>query len=85
MTSPTDITENRRAAKKAACGQARKKKIAKNGSTPVLFALNKPTAGEAKKAAAPKASKPAPKKAAPKAAKPAAEKKPAATKTAAKK
>jgi hypothetical protein len=79
MTSPTDITEKRRAAKKAACGQARKKKIAKTGSTPVLFALNKPTAGETKKVAAKPAAKPAAKKAAPKAAKP------AATKTAAKK
>ncbi len=52
MTSPTDITENRRTAKKIAGGKERKKKIAKNGSTPQLFALNKPVPGTEKSATA---------------------------------
>jgi hypothetical protein len=42
MTSPTDITERCRAAKKAAMGHKRKKALRKAGSTPQLFTLNKP-------------------------------------------
>ncbi len=48
MTSPTDITNRRRAAKAAKGGTARKNKVRANGTTPVLFALNKPTANEKK-------------------------------------
>lgn len=48
MTSPTDITNRRRAAKAAKGGTARKNKVRANGTTPVLFALNKPTTNEKK-------------------------------------
>lgn len=47
MTSPTDITKRRRKAKKFA-NTERKKDIARNGTTPKLFALTKPTAHEKK-------------------------------------
>ncbi len=42
MTSPTDKTWNRRDAKKASGGKKRKNKIRAKGTTPTLFALNKP-------------------------------------------
>lgn len=42
MTSPTDKTENRRRAKKIKNGQKRKNKVRAIGTTPELFALNKP-------------------------------------------
>jgi hypothetical protein len=48
MTSPTDITNRRRAAKIAKRGNARKNAVRAQGTTPVLFALNKPTANEKK-------------------------------------
>lgn len=43
MTSPTDKTENRRRAKKVKNGFKQKNKIRAKGTTPQLFALNKPT------------------------------------------
>ena len=39
MSSPTDITERRRKAKKVAKGSSRKKANRKYGTTPALFAL----------------------------------------------
>jgi hypothetical protein len=48
MTSPTDITNRRRAAKAAKRGTARKNQVRANGTTPLLFVLNKPTANEKK-------------------------------------
>jgi hypothetical protein len=48
MTSPTDITNRRRAAKIAKRGTPRKNQVRANGTTPLLFALNKPTANEKK-------------------------------------
>ena len=42
MTSPTDKTENRRRAKKISMGRLRKNKVRRQGSTPRLFALDKP-------------------------------------------
>jgi histone H1/5 len=97
MTSCTDKTEKRRSAKKFSGGQARKNKVRKEGTTPLLFSLNKPVAGEGvkkvdpAKAAAAVAKKPvaAKKTAAPKkpavAKKTVAEKKPAAEKKTTKK
>jgi hypothetical protein len=48
MTSPTDITNRRRAAKAVKRGNARKNQVRANGTTPALFTLNKPTANEKK-------------------------------------
>jgi len=48
MTSPTDITNRRRAAKMAKRGTARKNQVRTNGTTPALFILNKPPANEKK-------------------------------------
>jgi hypothetical protein len=48
MTSPTDITNRRRAAKIAKRGTPRKNQIRANGTTPALFVLNKPPANEKK-------------------------------------
>lgn len=48
MTSPTDITNRRRAAKIAKRGTQRKNQVRATGTTPVLFALNKPTPNEKK-------------------------------------
>jgi hypothetical protein len=49
MTSPTDKTENRRKAKKVKAGQKSKNKLRKTGTTPKLFALDKPvTSGTVK-------------------------------------
>ncbi len=45
MTSPTDKTENRRTAKKVKGGKKAKNKLARVGTTPVLFALNNPISG----------------------------------------
>ena len=42
MTSPTDKTNNCREAKKAKMGRKAKNKLRREGTTPVLFALNKP-------------------------------------------
>lgn len=42
MTSPTNKTENCRQAKKIKSGKKTKNKLRKVGSTPPLFALNKP-------------------------------------------
>lgn len=42
MTSPTDKTENRRAAKKVKAGKKSKNKLRKTGTTPKLFTLDKP-------------------------------------------
>lgn len=49
MTSPTDKTENRRLAKKVKGGKKSKNKLRKIGTTPALFALDKPVASSAKK------------------------------------
>lgn len=49
MTSPTDKTWNRRYAKKAKMGRKSKNKLLKTGTTPALFALNKPSANESAK------------------------------------
>ena len=49
MTSPTDKTENRRAAKKVKGGKQAKNKLRKVGTTPKLFALNKPVQSQVKK------------------------------------
>jgi len=48
MTSPTDITNRRRAAKASKRGTPRKNQVRANGTTPSLFALIKPTANEKK-------------------------------------
>ena len=48
MTSPTDKTNRCREAKKAARGKKAKNALRRNGTTPTLFALVKPTANEAK-------------------------------------
>lgn len=40
MTSPTNKTRNRRAAKKAKMGRKRKNKVREIGTTPPLFSLN---------------------------------------------
>lgn len=42
MTSPTDKTWNRRYAKKIKMGRKAKNKLFRTGTTPTLFALNKP-------------------------------------------
>lgn len=42
MTSPTNKTKNCRRAKKVKQGQKHKNKVRVTGTTPVLFALNKP-------------------------------------------
>jgi hypothetical protein len=42
MTSPTDKTKNRRRSKKIKNGYKRKNKLRVSGTTPELFALNKP-------------------------------------------
>lgn len=49
MTSPTDKTWNRRVAKKVKAGKKAKNKLKTVGTTPVLFALNKPAAQQANK------------------------------------
>jgi hypothetical protein len=49
MTSPTDKTWNRRYAKKAKMGRKSKNKLLKTGTTPPLFALNKPELNDANK------------------------------------
>ena len=46
MTSPTDKTNRCRDAKKAKMGKKAKNKLRRTGTTPVLFALNKPTSNE---------------------------------------
>ncbi|MEN9530055.1 MAG: hypothetical protein RI932_1928 [Pseudomonadota bacterium] len=48
MTSPTDITNRRRAAKLSKRGTPRKNQVRANGTTPALFVLNKPPANEKK-------------------------------------
>ena len=48
MTSPTDITNRRRAAKLSKRGTPRKNQVRAKGTTPALFTLNKPTANEKK-------------------------------------
>jgi hypothetical protein len=48
MTSPTDITNRRRAAKLSKRGTPRKNQVRLKGTTPALFLLNKPTANEKK-------------------------------------
>jgi hypothetical protein len=48
MTSPTDKTNRCRDAKKAKMGKKAKNKLRRTGTTPVLFALNKPTSNELK-------------------------------------
>jgi hypothetical protein len=47
MTSPTNKTKNRRKAKKVKQGQLQKNKVRAKGTTPVLFALNKPVVAKA--------------------------------------
>lgn len=42
MTSPSDITKRRRKARAAAQGRLRKNKQSRVGTTPKLFALDKP-------------------------------------------
>lgn len=42
MTSPTDITKKRRAAKAVKAGQKRKNKVRREGTTPQIFKLDKP-------------------------------------------
>ena len=49
MTSPTEKTEKCRAAKTAKQGRARKNALARTGTTPKLFTLNKPVATTEKK------------------------------------
>ncbi len=49
MTSPTDKTENRRLAKKVKGGKQSKNKLRKTGTTPKLYALDKPEKSESKK------------------------------------
>ena len=49
MTSPTDKTENRRAAKKVKAGKASKNKLRRTGTTPKLYALDKPVASQLNK------------------------------------
>lgn len=49
MTSPTDKTENRRKAKKVKGGSKSKNKLRKTGTTPKLFALDKPVVSQSKK------------------------------------
>jgi len=49
MTSPTDKTENRRAAKKVKGGKKAKNKLSKVGTTPKLFALDKPVVHQTQK------------------------------------
>lgn len=46
MTSPTDKTWNRRYAKKAKMGKKAKNKLLRTGTTPALFALDKPELNE---------------------------------------
>lgn len=46
MTSPTYLTKARRRMRRAECGAQRKAAIRRNGSTPELFALNRPTEWE---------------------------------------
>ena len=48
MTSPTDKTNRCREAKKVKMGKKAKNKVRKIGTTPALFALNKPTQNERK-------------------------------------
>lgn len=45
MTSPSDITKRRRKARVQSRGRVRKNKQNKVGTTPELFALNKPAPG----------------------------------------
>jgi hypothetical protein len=49
MTSPTDKTENRRKAKKVKAGKKSKNLLRKTGTTPKLYALNKPVASGSEK------------------------------------
>jgi hypothetical protein len=48
MTSPTDITDRRRSAKRAKQGAERKRIIAKNGTTQAPIKLQYPTPNESK-------------------------------------
>lgn len=48
MTSPTDKTENRREAKKVKAGKKVKNKLRRTGTTPKLFALDKPVSSGSK-------------------------------------
>lgn len=48
MTSPSDITERRRNAKKAKGGNKRKNKLRVVGTTPKLFKLDKPVPAQTK-------------------------------------
>lgn len=48
MTSPTDKTNRCREAKKVKMGKKAKNKLRRTGTTPALFALNKPLPNELK-------------------------------------
>lgn len=64
MTSPTGKTKVRRTLRKKAMGKKRKNVVRKTGTTPVTFALNKPTKAESdtKSGGGKKVTKAAPKK-----------------------
>lgn len=47
MASCSKITKTRRKLNKVASGKARKNRVRREGTTPNLFALNKPTVAEA--------------------------------------
>jgi hypothetical protein len=46
MTSPSDITKNRRKAREIRRGRTRKNKVNREGTTPELFKLDKPVAAK---------------------------------------